>query len=160
MRLSNAIQRLKIDEILLVDEVVDEWEAGEFFDEAFVGDHGGVEFVIELIEDDAGAFQAFGADGIDAEEGVVEGAEAVGDDEDDRKIEGFCEIGNAEVGGDGDLPAACAFDEDLRVFGGELMVAVDQDLWVDRVVFEHSGDERRYGCVEVQGVDFLDGESA
>ena len=71
MRLSRAIQRLKIDEILLVDEVVDEWEAGEFFDEAFIGDHGGVEFVIELIEDDAGALEAFGADGIDAEKGVV-----------------------------------------------------------------------------------------
>lgn len=160
MRLSTVIQRLKIDEILLVDEVVDEWEAGEFFDEAFIGDHGGVEFVIELIEDDAGALQAFRADGIDAEEGVVEGAEAVGDDEDDWEVEGFGEIGNAEVGGDGDLPAACAFDENLRVFGGELMVSVDQDLWVDRVVFEHSGDERCDGCVEVEGVDFLDGQSA
>ena len=38
MRLSRAIKCLKIDEILLVDEVVDEWEAGEFFDEAFIGD--------------------------------------------------------------------------------------------------------------------------
>ena len=140
-----------------MDEVVDEWEAGELFDEAFVGDHGGVEFVIELIEDDAGALQAFGADGIDAEDGVIECAEAVGDDEDDREIEGLGEIGDAKVGGDGDLPAACAFDEDLSVFGGELMVAVDQDLWVDRVVFEHAGDKRCDGGLEVKRVDFLDG---
>ena len=139
--------------------MVDEREAGEFFDEAFVGDHGGVEFVIELIEDDAGALQTFRADGIDAEEGVIECAGAVGDDEDDWEIEGLCEIGDAEVGGDGDLPSACAFDEDLRVFGGELMVAVDQDLWVDRVVFEHSGDKRCDGCVEVDGVDFIDRQS-
>ena len=140
--------------------MVDEWKAGEFFDEAFVGDHGGVEFVIELVEDDAGALKALGADCIDAEEGVVEGAEAVADDEDDRKIEGFGEIGDAKVGGDGDLPSARAFDENLRVLGSKSMVAVDQDLWVDRVVFEHSGDKGRDGGLEVKGVDFFDGNSA
>lgn len=64
--------------------MVDERDAGEFFDEAFVGDHGGVEFIVELVEDDAGALQAFGADGFNAEQSVVEGAEAVGDDEYDR----------------------------------------------------------------------------
>ena len=155
-----GIEHLEVDEILLVNEVVDERDTSELLDEAFVGDHGGVEFVVELVEDDAGALQAFGADGIDAEEGVVEGAEAVGDDEDDREIEGFGEVGYAEVGGDGDLPSACAFDEDLLVFGAEAMVAVDQDLRIDRVVFEHSGDKRCNGRVEVDGVDFLDGESA
>ncbi len=154
---SDISQRIEVDEILLVDEVVDEWEAGEFFDEAFVGDHGGVEFVIELVEDDAGALQAFCADGIDAEEGVIECAEAVGDDEDDREIEGLGEIGDAEIGGDGDFPSARAFDENLRVFGSKSVVAVDQDLWVGRVVFEHSGDEGCDGGLEVKRVDFLDG---
>ena len=55
---------------------------------------------------------------------------------------------------------ARAFDENLRVLGSKSMVAVDQDLWVDRVVFEHSGDKGRDGGLEVDGVDFFDGNSA
>lgn len=160
MRLSTVNQRVEVDEVLLMDEVVDEREAGEFLDEAFVGDHGGVEFVVELVEDDAGALQAFGADGFDAEQGVVEGAEAVGGDENDGEIEGFGEVGYAEIGSDGDFPSAGAFDEDLLMFGGEAVVAVDENLRVDRVVFEHAGDEWGNGRVEVDGVDFVDGESA
>ena len=97
--------------------MVDERGAAEFFDQAFVGDHGGVEFVVELVENDAGAVQAFGAYGLDTEQCVVEGAKAVGDDENDREIECFGEVGDAEVGGDGDFPSACSFDEDLCVLG-------------------------------------------
>lgn len=46
------------------------------------------------------------------------------------------------------------------MFGSELVVAIDEDLWIDRVVFEHAGDEWCDGGVEVDGVDFIDGKSA
>lgn len=48
-------EKFQIDEILPMDEVVEEGQSGEILDDAFVGDHGGVEFVAELVEDDAGA---------------------------------------------------------------------------------------------------------
>ena len=39
---STVSQRLEVDEILLMNEMVDERDSAEFFDQAFVGDHGGV----------------------------------------------------------------------------------------------------------------------
>ena len=44
--------------------MIEQGDAGEILDDAFVRDHGGVHFVLKLVEDDAGADESFGADGI------------------------------------------------------------------------------------------------
>jgi hypothetical protein len=77
-----------------------------------VGDGGGVEFVFEVVEDEALEGEAAIADGFGGEESVVEGAEAVGDDEEDGEIEHGGEVGDGLIFGEGDFPAADTFDED------------------------------------------------
>lgn len=72
-----------------MDDVIKERDIGKGFEDTFVGDHGGVHFVFELVEDDTGAGEAFGFDSGEGEEDVVEGTEAVSRDEDDWEGEVF-----------------------------------------------------------------------
>lgn len=94
-----------------MDEVLQQRDAGDIFEHALVGDHGGVEFVSELVEDDAGAGEAHGADGVEGEQDVIECAETVGGDENHRQVEIFREIGDAVICGKRDSPAAHAFND-------------------------------------------------
>jgi hypothetical protein len=118
-----------------------------------VGDGGGIEFVLEVVEDKAGEGEAALADGVGGEEGVVEGAEAVGDDEEDGEIEGGSEVGDGFIGGEGDLPAADAFDEDEVELGGEGLVSGMDSGEVDGAVGELGGGEGGDGGGVEDGVD-------
>jgi predicted HicB family RNase H-like nuclease len=73
------------EEILIVDEVIEQGKPGEVFQNSFVGDHGGVEFVAELVEDDAEAFETLLSDSGHREERVVEYTESVGGHKEDWK---------------------------------------------------------------------------
>lgn len=84
-----------------------------------VGVLGGVGGGREVVQDDAGAGEASGADAFEGEERVVDTAEAVGDDGDDGQGEADGEVGEGFGVGDGNEPAAGAFDEEGGMFGGK-----------------------------------------
>lgn len=138
-----------------MDEVVEQRDAGEAFDDAFVGDHGGVEFVGELVQIDAGADEAAGADGGDGQQDVVERAELVFRDDDHRQPEVRGEAGNAIVANERNLPTAGSLDDDFGVLCGEFPVAIDQYRGIDHAVFQHGGYVRGDGRVEMKGVEFF-----
>ena len=123
-----------------------------------VGVLGGVGGGREVVQDDAGAGEASGADAFEGEEGVVDAAEAVGDDGDDGQGEADGEVGEGFGVGDGNEPAAGAFDEEGGVFGGEVGEPLHEEIEREGAVFESGGDEGGGGGLEPDGVGFVKGE--
>ncbi len=156
----SGFEDLVVDEVLAVNEVIEEGDAGEFFDHSFIGDHGGIKFVLELVEDDASTGQALCFNGIDGELDVIEGAKLVGGDNQHGQAKVFGEVGDLVVLGDGDLPATCAFDDDDVVFIFQLMKWAGEFAGVDCPVFQHASDVRSDCIAEVDRVDRIDGEVA
>ncbi len=111
-------------------------EAGNFLEDGWVGTDG--DFVLQaggkFVEDESCDREAFALDGLDGEEGVVDGPQAVVDDDDDREAEVGSEVGGVVVFKDGDAPAANAFDEHggmagfQRLVGGQNVGGLDQPL--------------------------------
>ena len=82
-----------------------------------LGDEVGVGW--EFVDDEAGDGEIALADGVDGEEGLVDGAQVGGGDEEDGEAEDGGEVGDHEVGlggirvvVEGDVPSAGAFDEE------------------------------------------------
>ena len=138
-----------------VDFEEDSGVAGE---DLGVGALGDVGIGREVVEDDAGAVESAGADGFQGEEGVVEAAEAVRDDDDDREIEADGEVGDGFRFGYRDQPAAGAFDEERGVFGGKFVEPIDERIEREGAVFELRGDEGGGGGLEPDGVGFVERE--
>ena len=138
-----------------MDDVVEQGDAGEILDDAFVGDHGGVHFVLELVEDDAGAGEAARANGIHGEDDVIERSEFISCDDYNRQSKLCGEIGDVVARGKGDFPATGAFHDDLGVFPGEVVKSSDQLGGADGAVFQHGCDVGGDGGVEIDRVDFI-----
>lgn len=128
------VQQTVVDKVLSMDEVVEEGDLGEIFDDAFVGDHGRVEFIAELIEDEADAGEAFGADRVQSEQDVIERSELVGRHQQHWQAEAGGQVRHPQIAGHGHLPAARAFHHYGVVAGGEVPVVPDQGLLPDRAV--------------------------
>ena len=77
-----------------------------------VGALGDVGCRREVIQDNAGAGEGACADAFDGKKGVVDAAEAVCDDRDDRQSEADGEVGDGFGIGDGNQPTTGAFDEE------------------------------------------------
>ena len=87
---------------------------------------------------------------------MVERAEFVSGDEDDRQFQIGSEIGDPVICSKRDFPTARAFDEDLRVFRGEVMESGDQFRRIHGAVFQHPSDIRGDRGVEINRVDFIE----
>ena len=112
-----------------------------------------------MIQDNAGAGEAAGADAFEGEEGVIDAAEAVRDDGDHGQAETDGEVGEGLGFCDGNQPTTGAFDEERGVFGGKFVEPVDERIDRESAVFELRGDERGGGGLEPDGVGFVQGES-
>ena len=123
-----------------------------------VGALGDVGVGREVVEDDAGAGEVAGADGFESEEGVVETAEAVRDDDDDGEIQTDGEVGEGFGFRDRDQPTAGAFDEERGVFGEKFVEPIDERIEREGAVFELRGDEGGGGGLEPDGVGFVERE--
>lgn len=128
------------------------------FEHGAVGGCGGVGFGGDIVEDDAGAFEAAGVDGLDGEEGVAEGAEAVcGDDEDGEGHFGG-HVGDGIIAKDGGEPAADALDDDGAALGADAGEAVADLVEVGEAVFDDRCGVRGGGKAEPDRVDVIEGE--
>jgi len=124
-----------------------------------VGALGDVGYRREVIQDNAGAGEGAGADAFDGEEGVIDAAEAVGDDWDHGQAETDGEVGKGFGLGDGNQPTPGAFDKERGVFGGKFAEPVGELIERESAVFELRRDERGGGGLEPDGVGFVEGES-
>jgi hypothetical protein len=121
-----------------------------------IGDGGGIEFVLKMVENEAGEGQALASYSLDGEQGMIEGAEAVGNDEEDGEIEGEGEVGDGLVLGERDFPAAQAFDEDDLGGGGEFLVGGLDGREIDGSIGELGGGEGGDGGGIENGIDEAD----
>lgn len=71
------------------------------------------------------------------EQGVIQAAEAVVHDDDDRQSKLGGEVGHGFFANERDFPAACSFDEDVAVPCGEAVLAACFDI--DAAVFQQGG---------------------
>lgn len=139
-----------------VDFEEDSGVAGEDLGVGALGDVGGGR---EVIEDDAGAGEASGADGFESEEGVVEATEAVGNNNDDGQREAAGEVGDGFGFGDRNQPTTGTFDEERGVFFGKTAEPVLERVEGEGPVFELRGDKRCGGGLEPDGVGFVEREN-
>ncbi len=76
-----------VDLGLAVHDFGEHGDVEEVLEDHAVGDAGGVAFVVGVIEDDASAGETAMLDVADGEQGVVEAAELVVHDDDDRQLQ-------------------------------------------------------------------------
>jgi len=126
-----------------VHDFAEDGGAGELLEGGAVADAGDVLFFLDLVDDEAGDGEAAVFDGAEGEEGVVEGAETVADDEKDGVTDALGEVGHAAVSGEGDVPAAGAFGEDevMGVGRSDVAVSLSEGVDVGGEIFELAGDD-------------------
>ena len=93
-----------------------EEDRGVLLEDFAVGAGGDIRVVGEVVEDNAGAVETSGANALEREPGVVDAAEAVGHDKDDRQGKSGGEVGDGFFGRDWNEPTSGAFDEEGWVF--------------------------------------------
>lgn len=133
--------------------MVEERCGSDLLEDAFIGDHGRIQLVVELVEDDAFEGWCFGDDGVCGEQGVVDGTKFVASDEEDGEVQVFGEVGEIIIFGDRDFPTAGAFDDDDFMLGGEAVVGLDEVLRVDGAVFQDASHVGGDGSLEEEGID-------
>ena len=124
-----------------------------------VGALGDVGYRREVIQDNAGAGEGAGADAFDGEEGVVDAAEAVCDDRDDRQSKADGEVREGFGFCDRNQPTPGTFDKERGVLGGKYAEPVDERIKRESAVFELRRDERGGRGLEPDGVGFVEGDS-
>ena len=113
----------------------------------------------ECVENNAWALEASGADALEREQGVVDAAKAVCDDEHDRQGKAGGEVGDGLGGRDGHKLAAGTLDEEGGMFFREGAEPVSKRIEREGAVFESGGDEWRGGLAEPNGVGFVEGQA-
>ena len=124
-----------------------------------VGSLGDVGCRREVIQDNAGAGEGACADAFDGKKRVVDAAEAVCDDRDDRQSKADGEVREGFGFCDRNQPTPGTFDKERRVLGGKFAEPVDERIKRESAVFELRRDERGGGGLEPDGVGFVEGES-
>lgn len=112
----------------------------------------------EVVEDDAGAVEAPGANALEREQGVVDAAEAVGHDYNDWQGKPGGEVGDGFGGCDRDEPTPGAFDEEGWVFQSEMAEPGVQRIECDDAILESGRDERGGWSLKPDGVGFVAGQ--
>jgi len=90
---------------------------------------------------------------------VIEHAEAVEGDDDDGEGEVARPVADIVAGGEGDAPAADAFDRERREARAVAGDGAVERGKVDGAIFGAGGDEGGGGFAEVNGVGFVEGEA-
>ena len=111
----------------------------------------------KCVENDAGALEAARANTLEREQGVVDRAETVCDDDDDRQGKASSEVGDGCLGRDRHEPASGALNEQGWMFLGEVAEPTPKRFERDAAVFESGSDERGGGFAEPHRVGFIEG---
>ena len=125
-----------------------------------VGARGDIFSGGKCVENDAGAAETARANALKRKQGVVDAAETVCDDDDDRQGKAGSEVGDGFLGRNRHEPATGTLDEEGWIFLGEGAEPVPEGIERDAAVFESGGDERGGGLAKPDGVDLIEGQAA
>ena len=125
----------------------------ELLEDHAIGDAGHVSLVGDVVQNDARAGEAALLNIADGEQDVIEAAETIVGDDDDGEGEVCCKVRKSGAGGEGYLPAACAFDEDMGVEASQVFEALKGAVGFDRAVFQQACGEGSSGRFEPDGID-------